>query len=114
MTAVEPSGPPAFQVDVAPDRQRVLVSPVGELDLATAPALELAVTELLDDDFAHVVIDLRETTFLDSSGIKALIGADAYAKERGAHVSVLRGAAEGVRRPLELAGLDDHLDLVDR
>src|SRR5215217_7435364 len=45
---------------------------VGELDLATAPALATAADEELALEPASLVVDLTPTTFLDSSGARTL------------------------------------------
>ena len=48
---------------------------VGELDVATGPELEEAVSEELDAGRQEVVVDLAGTTFIDSSGLGSLIRA---------------------------------------
>ncbi|MGY1662266.1 STAS domain-containing protein [Geodermatophilus sp. SYSU D00705] len=45
----------------------------GELDLATAPQLGTAAESLLSQQPRSVVVDLTETTFLDSSGARQLV-----------------------------------------
>ena len=47
----------------------------GELDVATAPELRAAVGSLLGSGCRHLELDLSETTFLDSSGLGALLWA---------------------------------------
>ncbi|HEX6520936.1 MAG TPA: STAS domain-containing protein [Streptosporangiaceae bacterium] len=46
----------------------------GEVDVYTAPELRERVVELLADDFVHLIVDLRDVVFLDSTGIGALVG----------------------------------------
>ena len=74
----------------------------GELDLATVPRL--------DEEFAAVaadvvVIDLSGCTFLDSAGIRALVG---MAKELDATGRGLRLVTSdpGILRLLEITGVD--------
>jgi anti-sigma B factor antagonist len=52
-----------------------IVSPRGEIDLATQTKLRAALEELIVAGRTHIVVDLAETTFLDSTGLGALIGA---------------------------------------
>jgi anti-anti-sigma regulatory factor len=66
------------------------------------------VLELLDEGFAHVVIDLRRVTFLDSSGIRALIAAHRRGQTLGARLSI-RAGATGSRRALEITRALDYL-----
>ena len=50
------------------------LTPIGELDLATAPLLESAFDAVFeDDDVEMIVVDLTELSFMDSTGIHLLI-----------------------------------------
>lgn len=94
-----------------PDRERVVVAPAGEIDLATAPRMQRDVVELLERGFTRVVVDLRAVEFLDSQGIRALMLAHNRARELGATMLVVLGAAEGPRRALEISGVLAHLEI---
>ncbi|MGH2916254.1 MAG: STAS domain-containing protein [Solirubrobacteraceae bacterium] len=69
--------PETFSIVVEPDRETVLLAVAGELDLATGPQLVREVDELADAGFARLVIDLRHLTFLDASGLHAILDAHA-------------------------------------
>lgn len=97
-----------LRVGIAPDRERVTVRAEGEIDLATVAEMERPVLELLDSGFGHVVIDMRAVTFMDSSGIRVLIGAHQRALERGASLSIIVGGSR-IRQTLELSGAIDYL-----
>ena len=62
--------PEAFAIDVEPDRDLAIVRVHGELDLATADELELA---LLGMATQPVVVDLAGVTFLDSTALGVLL-----------------------------------------
>ena len=50
------------------------LTPIGELDLATAPLLESAFEAVFrDDDAEIIVVDLTELSFMDSTGIHLLL-----------------------------------------
>jgi anti-sigma B factor antagonist len=49
-----------------------LVSVSGEVDLATAPALERTLREAAEDQTGEVIVDLTCCSFLDSRGLAAL------------------------------------------
>lgn len=51
------------------------VEAVGEIDLSTLPHFQRILDDALAMDCRDVVVDLRSVTFIDSSGIGALIGA---------------------------------------
>ena len=52
-----------------------VVAVAGEIDLFTAPEFKRHVQRALDGDAPRLVVDLTETTFLDSSSLGVLIGA---------------------------------------
>ena len=110
-TAVPP--PPApFRVDLHPERVAVRVVPVGELDLATSPQLERQLHELRSSGFGRVVLDLRQLTFIDSSGIRVVAAEHRYAGTSDRAFSVINGP-RAVQRVLELCGMLDHLHVDD-
>jgi len=87
-----------------------VVTVTGEHDLSTAPELQRRVDAALDSG-AAVVIDLLQTTFIDSTVLRVLICAREQAGERGVGFSVALGdsTGHGVRRLLELTGLEGRL-----
>ncbi len=103
-------GASRFQLDVLPDRERVIVVPAGEIDLATAPRMEGAVADLLERGFRQVVVDLRQVDFMDSQGIRALVNANDRARDEDAMLSLILG--KGVSRSvLELCGVLPHFNV---
>ncbi len=55
---------------------RHVVAVRGEIDLFTAPELKKTLADAIENGAARVVVDLSETTFLDSTALGVLIGAD--------------------------------------
>lgn len=84
----------------------------GELDLASSEALEGSLKELESAEPQLLVLDLRELEFMDSTGLRAVIAADARARQRGARFVVVRGRDE-IDRVFRLTRMDEHLELVD-
>jgi anti-sigma B factor antagonist len=97
-------------------RDVVVVTAAGEVDMATADALRVTMTESLADmsDGCIAVLDLSQVTFLDSSGLQALVEAHRHARPRGA-VWRLCGLRPSVDQVIRLTRLDDvfpvHADL---
>lgn len=92
----------------------VVVTLRGELDLATAPEVEDAVLEPVRAG-GHVVLDLRGLDFMDSSGVRVLVAAHSAAQDGGGRLTIVRAAPGGpVQRVLEISGLEEVLELVDR
>jgi anti-sigma B factor antagonist len=105
--------PTPFEVRLTPDRDRLLVAPQGELDVATAEQMSAALLEQFDNGFAHVVADLRGVTFIDSTGIRVLWQAHRRCEQDGTRLSLIPGDGS-VGRALEVTGLLEHMDLLDR
>jgi anti-sigma B factor antagonist len=95
--------PDAFTVRTEQRGEAAVVIPTGELDLATAPALDGALSRAFEA-YGRVVLDLRELEFIDSSGLRTLLTARKRADEAGASFSLVAGH-RGLERTLEIAGV---------
>ncbi len=85
-------------------RDGATVAVGGEVDTYTSPELSRALEEVIRGGATDVVVDVAEVTFLDSSGLSALIGGAKLARTHGASYRVARPGAH-VRRLFEIAGL---------
>jgi anti-sigma B factor antagonist len=83
-------------------RGGTLIRVSGELDLATTPELERALSET--DLALPVVVDLTDCSFLDSSAVRILLTTARRAEDAGGGASVV-APDPGVRRALEIAGV---------
>jgi anti-anti-sigma factor len=77
----------------------------GEIDLTNADGLRESLLSALNSGAAGLVVDMTETTFLDSAGVTALVRASRRAAASGAAMR-LAVAAPPVLRVLNLVGLD--------
>jgi anti-sigma B factor antagonist/stage II sporulation protein AA (anti-sigma F factor antagonist) len=105
MTVPESLEPFGCETVVEGDRARVV--PVGDLDLVTVPLAE----EQLDaarEARRHVVPDLRQVTFLDSTGLRLILTSHARAHQGGFRFSLIQGDAEA-QRVFKLVGVLDEL-----
>ena len=76
----------------------------GEIDLATAPSFEEAITDVLADDPPALIIDLSEVTFLASVGLQLLAATHERISESADFAVVALGPATS--RPIQLTNLD--------
>jgi anti-anti-sigma factor len=83
----------------------------GELDLSTAPELERTLQEA-QARAPVVVLDLRELTFIDSSGLHVIIKANARATQADRRFIIVRGARQ-FDRLLTVTGVGQRLEIVD-
>jgi anti-sigma B factor antagonist len=84
----------------------------GELDLDTAPALTEQFDELAQNGAVLVIVGLADVTFLDSSGLRALVHGARAIEEAGGRLLV-DGASGAVARILELTDLLRRLSASD-
>ena len=103
---------PSFDLRVVRTGRRTHISPCGELDLATSPQLERAIVEATSEAVPELVLDLRELTFLDSTGLRTLAQANLKAEQAGTTLSIWRGPHQ-IDRVLEISGLGPLLPLAD-
>lgn len=84
----------------------------GEVDLATVEELETAIDRVFSDNSRPLVVDLRESTFMDSTGLKALVMANRKFDEsdRSFAVAVSRGP---VARLIDLSGVESSVKIVE-
>jgi anti-sigma B factor antagonist len=89
---------------------RTVIAAAGEIDLITAERFEEAAVEALDAGALELWIDLSDVTFIDSSGLHALLAVRGHvaALERRFAVVCPLGP---VRRALGIARLDEELEL---
>ena len=87
----------------------------GELDIATCAQLGEAVAEVLESGVQSFVVDLGETTFLDSSGARQLARTARHAADVGVSVQVVCPPGNRpVRLVLDLLELHLAVPIVER
>ncbi len=96
----------AFRVEVTFDGAAVVVSILGEVDLATAPTLQALLRSLVEGDHRPIVLDLSRLAFMDASGLQVL--ADVSGRLAPSHGElVVRSAPLATLRILGITGVDD-------
>jgi len=100
----------AASFDIAADNPPggTTLTVVGEIDVATSPALRRELHSLIDDGATAIVIDFSATTFIDSSGLGVLVGALKRLPADGHDGAlVLKGLQDPVRKVFEITGLTE-------
>jgi anti-anti-sigma factor len=96
-----------FRIAVSRPLERLsVVALAGELDLACAPELSRALADLAGTGCDRVVVELSELSFIDSTGIKALIAAARAMEEEGGALT-LSAPTPNVARVFEIVKLSD-------
>ncbi|HEY2631765.1 MAG TPA: STAS domain-containing protein [Solirubrobacteraceae bacterium] len=99
-----------IEVTSGPKSQTIVLT--GEADLLGAPKIEAALKDICAEESELVVIDLRSLTFIDSSGLHALMTGHAQCVAQGKELKVIPGPAP-VQRLFEIAGMDEILPFTD-
>jgi len=100
-----------LSLDIVTTVEGITVSASGEIDMETVDHLKDTLTGLCVDG-ATVRLDLRHVTFMDSTGINALVVMDRRSKQRGCRF-VLSAPSPAVHRVLHYTGADAVLKVDD-
>lgn len=98
---------PELVINTERDGSRAVLTVQGELDAYTAPGLEDHIATLLGENVTDLVLDLAQTGFLDSSGLRALLTMHRRLEAASGRLE-LRNPSEPVVRLLEITGLREH------
>jgi len=84
----------------------------GEIDVATSPALRVALADLLDDSPQRVTLDFARVSFIDSSGLGVLVGALKQLRAQSTDaVLAVAHAQLPVRNVFDITGLDELFEI---
>ena len=108
----DPAGPAqddrvTIEVEARPGVTTIVVK--GELDLVTMPYLAAQVALAARDRPGRLIFDLSGTHFMDCGSARLI--ASAGQRLPGGGRPVIRRPGPGVRRVLELTGLDAHCEI---
>jgi anti-sigma B factor antagonist len=91
------------------DRLRLVLS--GAIDVSVAAEIAALADSALAVHTGDVVVDLADVTFIDSSGVGALVALNNALADRGLGALYLRPGPPNVMRVLHLVGLDEVFQL---
>jgi anti-anti-sigma factor len=90
----------------------LVVTIVGEIDMATAPEVSRAI-DSGHDGAERVVVDLTEVTFLDSSALNALVHCQRTLAESDIGFRVVSPSDRAVRNVFDITHLTGPLSVVE-
>ena len=104
---------PTFRVDREETAEGVVISLIGEIDLGTVDeARKPVMTELGAGDTRPIIIDMSELHFIDSTGIRLLLEAQAASRADSNRLT-FRGIRPEVAQTLRVTAVDDQLSIAD-
>ncbi|MBP7998089.1 MAG: STAS domain-containing protein [Chloroflexi bacterium] len=83
----------------------ILVEVSGRLDQDQAPLLEVELTQLLQEAQYQIIVNLAEVNYINSAGLRCLVGAWRKTKEHGGHL-YLAGLNARLNEVFSMVGFD--------
>ena len=103
---------PEFSITEHPiDSERHVLAVRGEIDLFTAPELKQVLAESIEGGRIRIVVDLTDTTFLDSTALGVLIGAVKRLRSRDGALAIVN-VDDNIAKTFEITGLDQIFTIV--
>jgi anti-sigma B factor antagonist len=82
-----------------------VISLAGEVDLYTAPEFKQQLLEVIDEGGRDVIVDLSNTTFIDSTTLGVLLGGVKRLRMRDGQLSLVC-SDRNITKIFEITGLD--------
>ncbi len=102
----------AFSIEDRPvDDATHVIAVTGEIDLFTAPEFKQRVSAPIDEGRTSVIVDLTETTFIDSSSLGVLIGAHRRLRRLQGSLAIVC-SNEAIIKTFRITGLDGVFTIV--
>ncbi len=95
-----------IQVNTRPAGKAQVVDVNGEIDLYTSQVVQKSLHGLIDQGHRHLVVDLEDVGYLDSTGMGILMNASGRLQDQGGSLAIVC-TNERVLRIFELIGMLD-------
>ncbi len=101
-----------FAIDHHLEDEIAVVAVSGWIEISSAPQLRETIVSLIDGGHLHLVIDLSETAFMDSTGLGVIVGVLHRLRSRDGSL-VIAGAKDRVYKVFHISQLTKVLTLTD-
>ncbi|HLF01907.1 MAG TPA: STAS domain-containing protein [Anaerolineales bacterium] len=101
-----------MEITTRDHKRASVVRIVGRVDSNTSQEFDAKLKEYISTNRVHLVIEMDQTDYLSSAGVRALISAQKAVKTKGGKV-VLSSPSEKVRDVLKLAALESLFPIYD-
>ena len=82
-----------------------VIALTGEIDLYTAPEFKQQLLDVIGQGAKHVVVDLTDTTFIDSTTLGVLVGGVKRLRPNGGQLSIVC-SDRNITKIFEITGLN--------
>ncbi|WP_433145458.1 STAS domain-containing protein [Actinomadura nitritigenes] len=100
-----------FDISLMKDERCTLVRVQGDIDVVSRARFEEALFEVVDAG-EPMVVDMRQVTFCDSTGLNAIVAANRRAGEHGGTVALV-ALPPRVQRVFRITGIDKFVPIYD-
>jgi len=97
-----------MQIEKSQTNGDVTLSLTGRLDTSTAPQLEAAIQESIEN-INSLILDFSKLDYISSAGLRVLLSAQKKLQTKGG--MVIRGVCENVMEIFEITGFADFLTI---
>lgn len=101
-----------FSIDHRPVGDIAVVEVKGWVEISTAPQLRDIAIRLIDEGHLHLVLDMSETEFIDSTGLGVVVGLLHRLRSRDGSL-VIAGAQDRVLHAFKVSRLTQVLTMTD-
>jgi len=102
-----------FTLDVTHSDHAAVVTLAGELDVLCADAFKRRFAEAADEEPENVVIDLRDLTFIDSTGLALLLRVRDMSQDVGFGLWIVSAPEDPAQKIFRMTGTNTILPLVE-
>jgi anti-anti-sigma factor len=88
----------------------LVVTVDGRLDTASAPAFDAQLAPLLAEPRPHILLDMAETTYISSAGLRSILQLVKHAAAHGGRVGLF-AAPPHIMEVVEISGFPSLLDI---
>ncbi len=106
-----PYAPDHLRIETEAGDGAAVLTLVGEVDMYSAPQVDAALNELVERGDVQVTIELGQVRFLDSTGLRVLVGGTRRLRDAGGSLTLANPTAM-ISRVLEITRLDEALHVV--
>lgn len=92
------------------DNGTPVVSVIGEVDLATAPALERTLLDVTEAQTGELIVDLSGCSFLDSWGLRALLATKGKLEQSNRPLALVL-SNPNVMKVFKITGFDERFEI---
>jgi anti-sigma B factor antagonist len=94
-----------FSVTTERDEGIAIITLAGEVDLYTAPEFKQQLLRAIDEGFQTIVVDMTDTTFIDSTTLGVLVGGLKRLRPAGGQMSLVM-TDPNILKVFDITGLD--------